>query len=222
MPLALDKVHVYARHVDPMTGDVTQRLVEHNPFLRLSNGVTEAPLYIQGGGVYGEGGDEVPEAMWPDWFTVALGTCTDQALIAVGWKQAAPEHRPLSQQPIVYTEEKTELLAALASMSEEQLRALLGPQTPVVPHGTPETPIADLDADDFPADPPDELLPPIPGAPGPPASEWQCEECGESVENRLKGVHIANHARRKKERHGEPAIQSGSEELRAGERLRAD
>lgn len=225
--LALDRVHVYARHVDPVTGEVAQRLVEHNPFLRLSNGVAEAPIYIQHGQTFGEGGDIIPEDALPPWFYHQLEKCTDAALIAVGWKQAEQQ----LAQPIVYTDRKTELLGQLASLSEAQLAELLG-QPAVVPPtepsaaplstvGTPQTPIADIDVDDFPPDPEDELLPSIP-PPAPPddiqAERWQCPECGEIMSTRQRGSHV-----RWKHRvpqtpddiHGESAIQHGPESLRA-------
>lgn len=219
--LTLERVHVYARHTDPMTGEVAQRLVEHNPFLRLSNGVTEAPIYIQHGQTFGEGGDVIPEDALPAWFYHQLDKCTDAALIAVGWKQAEAQWaQAMPQQPIVYTEEKTALLSRLASLSEAELRALVGPEpstdTGAPSVGTPQTPIADIDSDDFPPDPEEELLPSIP-PPTPGPGDWQCPDCGEWVQTRQKGAHVSRHVRQRKKAaaNGEPAIQFGSEGIRA-------
>ena len=188
--LALDKVHVYARHEDPVTGEVAQRLVEHNPFLRLSNGVADAPIYIQHGQTYGEGGDVIPESALPDWFYEQLERCTDQALIAVGWKHPEAGQQPVAQQPFVYTEEKTSLLAQLSQLNESDLAALLAlaQEAPSPPYGTPQTPISDIDADDFPADPADELLPSIPTDES--DAGWTCPECHETMPVSKRGSHV--------------------------------
>lgn len=225
MPLELERVHVYARHEGP-DGEVAQRLVEYNPFLRLSGGVDAAPVFIQNGVAYGEGGDELSADALPDWFDGQIARCSDAALIAVGWKEADPLTPSLAPNPPVYTDRKTDLLSQLASLGEAQLERLLqGAREPMAPDqnaaayrqpehiGTPATDVRDIDADDFPPDPEDELLPAIPQDHT--EDSWTCPECGETMNARQRGAHVRwNHPR--KDANGEPPIQPRSESLRPG------
>ena len=205
MALELHKIHVYARHRDSLTGEVSQRLVDYNPALRLKSG-DDPPIYLQRGVAYSAGGDEIHDL--PDWFEDELAKCSDTALQAVGWV-AGPEPTALPDHPLwpepASGDPKEALLRRLMAMSTDELEAALSLIEEEHQEGTPATAIADIDPEDYPADtdddtPPHDLLPKIPGADAP---LWTCDECGEQMTTRQKGSHIAAHKRRAQRAQGE-------------------
>src|SRR5262245_46802774 len=70
-------------------GSLVPRLIRTNFYLRLRGEDAEAPLFLQGGGVYGESGAEIPEDERPAWLAVEMAKCTPEALRAVGFEPPA-------------------------------------------------------------------------------------------------------------------------------------
>jgi hypothetical protein len=55
-------------------------------------GADAAPVWLQGGAVYGEGGDEIAKDELPDWFDEELRKCSPASLHAVGWQNPTDGH----------------------------------------------------------------------------------------------------------------------------------
>jgi len=93
MPLDLRAVQKYER----VKGTLQMRLTEINPIIRLCQG-TSPPLFIQGGQVWAEGGDEIENP--PDWFWEQAARMTRQARKEVGLKLPnEPEEQPEAGEP---------------------------------------------------------------------------------------------------------------------------
>lgn len=90
MGLDLKRITVYARNVDPRTGEQEQRLVEYHPALRLRGEGATFPVWIQDGMVWGEGGSALKEADYPAWLAEELAHCAPAALEAVGYVRRKP------------------------------------------------------------------------------------------------------------------------------------
>lgn len=80
MPLSLK-----VQHHERVPGTQESRLTRTTPYLRISHG-QDAPIYIQGGVAYGEGGPAIETL--PDWFHAELAKMSPAALAEVGWKSA--------------------------------------------------------------------------------------------------------------------------------------
>src|SRR5262245_57129298 len=91
MPFTLAKVMEFSTRPGTLEPQVTG--THHYVRLRGGDG-HEAPLYIQDGRVYGEGGDEVAASELPEWFEVEVAKCSPAALAAVGWKPSAHGDAP--------------------------------------------------------------------------------------------------------------------------------
>jgi hypothetical protein len=73
----LDNVQEWGKKPDSQE----YRLVRERPYIRFG-AAGQAPVYVQSGKVYGEGGDPMPEL--PDWVEPALAQMTPEARAAVG------------------------------------------------------------------------------------------------------------------------------------------
>lgn len=204
MALELARVHVYARHRDPTTGEVSQRLVDFNPYLSLKSGDDPA-VFIQRGKLYSAEGPELAPDEVPAWFADELAKCTPDSLRAVGWLTDEDAVPPVpAWVPPPHEDHRNALLESLAQLPNDVLEQL-------VQHGqtgTPQTPVYDLDPADFPEDQledltvpnawggdPVSLVPPIPEDPAQ-ENEWTCEKCGETMDLREKGLHIGRYHRK--------------------------
>jgi hypothetical protein len=56
------------------------------PYIRLCEGVGP-PIFLQGGGYFYEGGEEVPTKDRPEWLSKLQGACSKEALEACGFKK---------------------------------------------------------------------------------------------------------------------------------------
>lgn len=87
MSLTLTNVHETAK--DPNTG--LDRIVGHNPYLRLKDG-DYPPIFIQRGQAYDESGNLIK--VIPDWCLIELNKVDQKALASVGWKGLPTDKKP--------------------------------------------------------------------------------------------------------------------------------
>lgn len=76
------KVH----HYEKIPGSQQSRLVRVTPYVRITRD-SHPPLYVQGGGVYGEGGQRVETL--PAWFDEEMARLSPQMREQVGWRSVA-------------------------------------------------------------------------------------------------------------------------------------
>jgi hypothetical protein len=69
--------------VNKATGEAVGTRV--TPYIRLCSG-DGPPIFLQGGGYFYEGGEEVPEDQHPDWLEGMQKKCSPDALKACGFK----------------------------------------------------------------------------------------------------------------------------------------
>jgi hypothetical protein len=81
--MAFDLAKVQEVAIRP--GSSQPEVVRENHYIRLNGEGSDAPLFIQGGQVWGAGGDHVPMDELPPWFFEEVAKCTPQALAVVGW-----------------------------------------------------------------------------------------------------------------------------------------
>ncbi len=85
MGLMLDKVHEVAK----IPGRQETRIVKINPLVRIKGGgELTPPLFLQGGRVYAENGQEIVDR--PDWFEEELAKLTEATKEQVGFSAAPP------------------------------------------------------------------------------------------------------------------------------------
>ena len=118
--LNLTRITHYARHEDPVTGEVRQQLVEHSPTISLKEG-TEPAMWIQNGRIFGEDGYELAWDDCPAWFHTQVAAHSDQALAVVKFRDPRRPEPPREQ-----------LRRSLNDLSDAEVQALLDQvQSPV-------------------------------------------------------------------------------------------
>lgn len=136
MPLTLTKVHEYARHTDPVTGEIRQQLVGYHPYLALKYG-QEGPIYLQDGAMWWANGAPVADPP-PPWVADAIAQCTPKALQAVGFGKQQPS--PVMPPELIDC--TPEELAELLRLVQARRQAETGGVEPAVflPTSAPDAP----------------------------------------------------------------------------------
>lgn len=156
-----------------------------NDYVMLCSG--HEKIYVQHGGIYLNGAEELSPAQAPAWFWEAYGRITPATRKLVGLPLAQDREQEAREQVAKLTDEFQNLPADV----QAQLRALLASQAPRIDEKAPKTSIVVTGIPDNPT-----MLKIDPEAPA--LKYWVCDECGARTELRKKGVHLARHARMKK------------------------
>lgn len=150
-----------------------------NDYVMLCSG--HEKIYVQHGGIYLNGAEELSPAQAPAWFWEAYGRITPATRKLVGLPLAQDREQEAREQVAKLTDEFQNLPADV----QAQLRALLASQAHRIDEKAPSLK-QDLP---YPVEP---ISQPEPSQM---VKTWICDDCGERVELRKKGVHKAAHAR---------------------------
>jgi len=158
------------------------KVIHKRDYVHLLNGPDRA--YVQGGEIYLGGGDPVSPDEAPAWFWESYAALTPQARRTAGLELPSDKVRLVEQLDEGFVKTFKELPADI----RELLLADAG-SIPEAPRKVVEAPqIADTTSES-----PQEKSPVLddPGASGP--KLWTCDECGQEVPPKQKGVHIGRH-----------------------------
>lgn len=97
MGLELDRIQTFER----VKGTMQVVLKKTNPAMRLRAGRANPPVYIQGGIVYGEGGDVIENL--PPWFWTELKKASPGALMECGWTRGVEQEPKVTAAPAAET-----------------------------------------------------------------------------------------------------------------------